>query len=368
MLMGKIFLFASYGYFCAGLRLVNVLDELGQASQAHPIEIKGEWLPKGSDGMIGFNPALTPLPDALRGEFDKSFPGAFYLLVCRGPGGNNTLPLRVLNKDFQELTTVSKSIVDGKDARLFTHNDKVLMTWVPPGKGGKDAQIVIQEVEVKTTGATLIGNAQYMNGKNIGLMSVNGNLQALTWLKPETEVHDVDIVLNKVTDGCAQNKEVQRALNSAPHSTGMMKNSINPILLPGGKQYLGVMHMYDSTNYYQHFVLFDASKPFQATHTSDAFCIPSSNPNEVGCESIQFVASGVLVSKWYGMDVVLTYGINDQKSAMVRMPLRAVLDFAKTRTLPKGISFLGNPHTEETECLNHVAQMPMVAQIEEVQI
>lgn len=348
------------------LRLMPSTD-----GETPPNKSKGEWLPKGTDGKIGHNPAITPLPESVRGELNQKFPGAFYLLVHRHPKG---LPIRLLSEDFRELAIISNNVAHGKDARLFTHNGKIILTWVT-NKGGANPKLAAQEMKVTTTGAHLVGPQKSMSGKNYGLMTVNGTLKALTWLRPETEVKDVQ--MNAAMDKCTTNiHPVETNMEfwggESPHSTGMFKNSINPILLPDGKQYLGVMHMYDShRKYYQYFVLFEAQAPFAATHKSDAFCIPS--PEEAmhgGCENIQFVMSGTLIDSdsEKGKDVVLTFGVNDERSAMVRMPLKAVLEWTKTGSVLAAPSLMKIPHTNETQCLENLTHLPMVAKTADLQM
>jgi hypothetical protein len=118
--------------------------------------------------------------------------------------------------------------------------------------------------------------------------------------------------------------------HSALHSNGIM--------LPVGPQYLSVVHGHLSdhgggarygSHYLHYFVLLDGAAPFGLVAQSPPFCLPSA-VNAALCDVVQFVMS--LVPAHNHSDALLmTYGVNDCDSFVVRLSLSNVLAFTLGR-------------------------------------
>lgn len=314
--------------------------------------------PRNYHGNIGSNPALTRLSESQRkGLQEKGLPSdGYYLAIVR-----DSMHLFLLNKQLEVVAQI-RGPTGGKDPRLFTFGDETVLSWVLPGHQGNSPKFSIQRLQLpnRASSASLNGPRQIIVGKNIGLMSVNGTLKALTWLQPEVTTTDLRPDMNLYHNGkCG----IPASRNSATHNQldvstvglkeagaptfGQYKNSINPILINNGQDYLGVMHVYfndkdyhnriynqpkfrDRT-YWHSFVIFDSKPPHGVKHTSKAFCIP--NPEEGNkCEALQFIVSGVVEDG----NLILTYGINPAtetaKSAYVQMPLIKTLQWITGET------------------------------------
>ncbi|KAK7241702.1 hypothetical protein SO694_00070196 [Aureococcus anophagefferens] len=123
-----------------------------------------------------------------------------------------------------------------------------------------------------------------------------------------------------------------------------LHNNVNPLLLKRHGLLLAVGHEHSNERndevhrttswhtYLHYFLLYNASAPHALLARSPPFCFASLD-DPARCDLIQFVSSLSFARpndddrRGRGHDLLLGYGINDCRGALVRLPLRAVLDF-----------------------------------------
>lgn len=175
-------------------------------------------------------------------------------------------------------------------------------------------------------------------GKNFGVWWISGHPYLQVWLAAS---YRLPAALSPVTaSGIALGVLEMDAVIAPPapfENETLHNDSIEPIVLPGGQGRLVMGHTRQSHrdgfhvryggNYFQNFVLSDASFPFRLRHVSPPFCIPSGH-NQRLCEVIQFVMSAHLTADH---EILLVYGINDCESAAIRLRVDDVLAFTTGR-------------------------------------
>lgn len=278
-----------------------------------------------------FNPSIARLPQGIRSTLEvKGITNAQYVASFRRTGGqcNNEYfhrqcdakqrttrrtqtSLALLDANLNSITKFARVHVDCEDVRLSFENETLLfscMTYGPALWHLREATFVDGAFSFAAEDSFL-----FKGGRNFGVISQGGKRYAITWIvAPGSEPDPFELR----TKRCRSFK---------------LHNNINPVKLEDGSAYLGVAHEHAEkhgtfakwgSRYYHYFVLMDATFPFTVKRISPRFCIPAIG-NTSSCEIIQFVMAVVQQSE----DLLITYGIQDCESAVVRVKLAEVLNF-----------------------------------------
>lgn len=299
-----------------------------------------------------FNPSLTLLPERVRDVLN--IPGAAYVAGMRHKDGqcenlgvgetrNRTMPqnvgtssLYILDKLFRPLKSVRIDFLIGEDARLLSHNHRLIInymthkavtkkhhttwkqTWhmhglalgIDKGSGEvfarknslRDALPHSKQNEYKTD-----------RGRNFGLLHHGERTYLLSWASPD-------------------NVDAKGLLLGAAQS--MYHLSANPVHIEEQGVYIATVHRHGAykkhgalygSEYEHNFLILEDKPPFTPKGLSKPFCVPSSAQGHINqCETIQFLAS-VIRDPDDPNTLIISYGVNDCGAAVTRLPLDALL-------------------------------------------
>lgn len=300
---------------------------------------------------VRYNPSLVVLPDAVAKRLGN---GAYYLATFRHNYGQcrrlaASIPT-VNRSDHKAFTTVvvldrefgyvASEPISGSDCRLFVDGELVYITrgFSTVHLEGMDLRLDGGALRVSFTSDRELSRS---NDRNFGLLKHEGKLQVLRWPGETMDVRSMR--------RAPPPKPVAAMTDEDLAAYASFHNSVNPLELPEHDAFLGIGHVHINKecawcprkrgpragySYVHYFVLFDRGEPWGMRHMSPPFCIPSA-ANATRCEIVQFVMSAIRE----GDDLLLTYGVNDCEAAMIRAPLKAVLEF--TRGASAGQPFPG---------------------------
>jgi len=312
---------------------------------------------------VRYNPSLVVLPDTVARRLGN---GAYYLATFRhnyGQCRRMAASIPTVNRsDHKAFTTVAvldrdfgyvaSEPISGSDCRLFVDGELVYIT-----RGF--STVHLEGMELRLDGGALWVSftsdreLSQSDDRNFGLLKHGGKLQVLRWPGETMDVRAMRLAPPQKPRADATDEEL--AAFAGFH------NSVNPLELPEHDAFLGIGHVHINKecawcpkkrgpragfSYVHYFVLFDRGEPWTMRSISPPFCIPSA-ANATRCEIVQFVMSALRE----GDDLLLTYGVNDCEAAMIRVPLEAVLEFARgataaqpvPREAPRGARLLASP-------------------------
>lgn len=290
---------------------------------------------------VRYNPSLVVLPDAVAQRLGN---GAYYLATfrhnygqCRRMAANIPTINRSDHKAFTTLVVLDREFgyvasepISGSDCRLFVDSDLVYITrgFTTVHLEGMDLRLNGGALQVSFTSDRELSQS---DDRNFGLLKHEGKLQVLRWPGETMDVHAMRRAPPPKPGAAATDEDL--AADASFH------NSVNPLELPEHDAFLGIGHVHINKecawcpkrrgpragySYVHYFVIFDRGEPWAMRDISPPFCIPSA-ANATRCEIVQFVMSAIRE----GDDLLLTYGVNDCEAAMIRVPLKAVLEFTR---------------------------------------
>ena len=167
--------------------------------------------------------------------------------------------------------------------------------------------------------------------KNVGVVYNNNSSEAglLYWIQPTLDIRFGSELSNS---GAPRRGAYMVVDDVVAGKRATMHNSIDPILLPGGKTVLAIGHThadlgtgtYWGNTYLHYFFLIDAATgDYNVLAHSKPFCFPSQT-NALLCDTIQFASSAALSTTKESL--IIAYGVNDCQASMVHLTLSEVLD------------------------------------------
>jgi len=311
---------------------------------------------------VSFNPSIVALPEGK--EFNAGYEKARFVAVVRthklgsqcanlGIGATqtrealfkeeekNVTSLVLLDANFRPVTTLPQlDLPSGEDARLLIENGKMLISYNTPIKNGRARDWHLQCLELASQGdgglmATrapltnafpdLPAAIKFSQAKNLGVINYKGKAYLLFHANAKRTVTQPLFTLDE----------------NPVHGTSYHLSG-NPVHIPEKGVYLSVLHKHKRTEknspagsgvqYLHYFILMDDRPPFGLQKVSAPFCFPSQSPGHANeCEFIQFVGS-MLRDPQDPQTLMISYGINDCESAIVRLPLEPVLESIRNTT------------------------------------